>query len=138
MERQILTDPMVTPEDAVLEDALGKNYSLFTEFARNINELNLVLEWNYYNDTKSWLGKVLHKKKNLCWISVWNTGFKMTFYFPERAIDGVFQLDIDNEIKNNARETKPVGKSHPVIMLIKNKKLIKNGLKILEYKKSLK
>ena len=134
----MLTDPMEKPEDIVLEDVLGKSYPLFTEFVHKINELNLVLEWTYYNDAKSWLGKVLNKKKNLCWVSVWNTGFKLTFYFPESAIDGVYQLDIDNEIKNNAREIKPVGKSNPVIILIKNKKFIKNGLKILEYKKSLK
>jgi hypothetical protein len=138
MEQKLLTDPLVKPEDIVLEDVLGKSYPLFTEFVNKINELNLVLEWTYYNDAKSWLGKVLNKKKNLCWVSVWNTGFKLTFYFPESAIDEVYQLDIDNEIKNNAREIKPVGKSHPVIILVKNKKYIKNGLKILEYKKSLK
>jgi hypothetical protein len=134
MEYQILTDQTVKPEDNVFEGALGKYYPLFTEFVQKINESNLALEWNYYKDTNSWLGKVLHKKKNLGWLSVWNTGFKLTFYFPERAIDGVYQLDIDEKIKNNARENKPVGKSHPVIMFIKNKKSIKNGLKLLEYK----
>ena len=138
MEQQILTDPMVMPEDIVLRNALGKNYQLFTEFVQKINELTFALEWNYYNDGKSWLGKVLHKKKNLCWLSVWDTGFKLTFYFPERAIGGVYQLDIDDGVKKAAREMKPVGKSHPVVMLVKNKRLIKDGIKIMEYKQNLK
>ena len=138
MENQILTDPMVNPEDKVLETALGKNYKLFKSFKQKITEQSLVLEWNYYRDTKSWLCKVLNKKKNLCWLSVWNTGFKLTFYFPEKYIDGVYKLDIDDEIIKAAKERKPVGKSHPVILPIKNKKIMNDGLKILKYKSELK
>ena len=138
MENQILTDPMITPDDAVLENALGKNYKLFQEFVSRLQKQDLVPEWHYYNDTKSWLGKVLHKKKNLCWISVWNTGLKITFYFPESVMDGLYTLDIDGETKKMIAETKPVGKSHPAILLIKNKNVLSTGMKILEYKKSLK
>ena len=85
MENLILTDPMVNPENDVLENALGKNYNRYKEFIDKINAQNLIVEWNYYNDGKSWLGKILNKKKNLCWLSVWNTGFKLTFYFTEKT-----------------------------------------------------
>ena len=138
METQLLKDPMVQPENHVLEDALGKNFKIFSEFEKKITELNLVLEWNYYNDGKYWLCKILNKKKNLCWLSVWNTGFKLTFYFPEKVIDSVYELDIDDEIINAAKEMKSVGKSHPVMFLIKNKKMLTDGLKLLEFKMKLK
>jgi len=137
MENQLFLDPMVHP-DTILESALGKNYALFAIFKQKISEQNLVLEWNYYRDTKSWLCKVLNKKKNLCWLSVWNTGFKLTFYFPSKIIDDVFSLDIDGNIKQAVKETKPVGKSQPVILLIKNKKIMNDGFTIMEFKKSLK
>ena len=137
MEHQILTDPVVKPENAVLETVLGKSYALYFEFAKKINELHMILEWNYYNDGKSWLCKLLHKKKNMCWLSVWNTGFKLTFYFPQRFIDGVCELDIDDEIKKETTEMKPVGKSCPVILLIKSKRRMNDGLKILKYKMGL-
>jgi hypothetical protein len=138
MENKILTDPKVKPENEVLENALGKNYKRYTEFASKINSKDLTLEWNYYNDGKSWLGKILNKKKNLCWLSVWNTGFKLTFYFTEKTIEGIRGLDIDDKIKNTVREAKPVGKLFPIIMLIENKKRIDDGLKILDYKMHLK
>ena len=128
---------MVRPE-GILESVLGKNYSLFENFKQKITEQNLVLEWNYYRDTKSWLCKVLNKKKNLCWLSVWNTGFKLTFYFPLKIMETVYALDIDDEIKKAVRETKPVGKSQPMILLIKNKKVMNEGLKILDFKKNFK
>ena len=129
---------MTEPGDAVLQEALGKNHKTFRKFAAKISDLNLTLEWNYYRDTKSWLCKVLSKKKNLCWLSVWNTGFRLTFYFAERVMDGFFELDIDDEIKKAAKEMKPVGKSHPVILKMSNTKKIKDSITILEYKMTIK
>ena len=134
MESKILTDPMVNPDDAVLKSALGKAYKIYQEFTAKINEQKLVLEWNYYKDEKSWLCKVLKKKKNMCWLSIWNTGFKLTFYFTEKTIEGVYKLDINNEIKESAKAMKPIGKLRPLIILMENNILMNDGLKILEYK----
>lgn len=127
---------MIKPEAGVLENALGKHYRLYAEFIGKITAQQLVPEWNYYNDGKSWLCKILNKKKNLCWLSVWNTGFKLTFYFTEKTIDGVYALSDD--IKNTAREVKSTGKLLPIILLIKNKKILQDGIKLLEYKMTLK
>jgi hypothetical protein len=138
MENKILTDPMVEPNFATLENALGKNYKLFAEFNDKINVKGFFTEWNYYNDEKSWLCKVLFKKKNYCWLSVWNTGFKLTFYFTDKTIKGLFELDIGEITKKGITEIKPIGKFRPVILLIKNKNIMNDGLKILEYKMSLK
>ena len=75
MEKLLLLDPMVNPDNDVLKATLRKGYNIYQEFAEKINDKKLVLEWNYYNDQKSWICKVLQKKKNMCWISIWNTGF---------------------------------------------------------------
>ena len=138
MDEQILTDPMVEPKDSILENALGEKYKLFMEFSEEIKKQNFILQWNYYKDGKSWLCKVLNKKKNLCWLSVWNTGFKLTFYLTEKTIEGIYNLDINDEIKKTAKETKPVGKLKPIIIEVKNKSKMKDGIKILEYKNKLK
>ena len=121
MENQILKDPMVKPDNIVLEETLGKNYQLYQEFIEKITAKKLIPEWNYYNDGKTWLCKILNKKKNLCWLSVWDIGFKLTFYFTEKTIDGVYELEINNEIKKTAQEAKFIGKLLPIIILIKNK-----------------
>jgi hypothetical protein len=138
MDEQILTDPMIEPKDSILENALGEKYKLFNEFSEEIKKQNFILQWNYYKDEKSWLCKVLNKKKNLGWFSVWNTGFKLTFYFMEKTIEGIYNLDINDEIKKAAKEVKPVGKLIPIIVEIKNKAKMKDGMKILEYKSKLK
>lgn len=129
---------MEKPEGDVLKTALGKNCARYMEFVREIESRNLIIEWNYYNDGKSLLGKILNKKKNLCWLSVWDAGFKLTFYFTGKTFDGLRELDIDGKIIDAAANGKMVGKLIPVIILASNKSKMNDGLKILEYKKSLK
>jgi len=138
MEKLLLLDPMVNPDTDVLKAILGKGYKIYQKFTEKINDKKLVLEWNYYNDQKSWLCKVLQNKKNICWLSIWNTGFKLTFYFTEKTIKGIYELDIDNEVKKSAKTIKPVGKLRPILLLIENTKLLNDGIKILEYKMELK
>ena len=88
MEIQLFKDPKVKPENNNLEEVLGKNYLHYKKFIEKITTNKLSHEWNYYNDGKSWLCKVLNKEKNVCWLSIWNTGFKLTFYFSEKTIAG--------------------------------------------------
>jgi hypothetical protein len=138
MEKQLLKDPMVKPELFVLEEVLGKNFARYDELEKKANEKNLIFEWHYYNDGKSWLCKILYKKKNLCWLSIWETGVKLTFYFTEKTITGVFALDIGSEIKELAVEAKKIGKLMAVHFPLKNKKTISDALKLLDYKMALK
>ena len=133
METLILIDPLVEPKDDALEKALGKKYDLYKIFLEKLKERNLVIDWNYYKDGKSWLGKILYKKKNICWLSVWDTGFKLTFYFTNKTINGINELSINDEIKSDAKETKPIGKLIPVIMKIGNRSIINDALKIIDY-----
>ena len=137
-EHLILADPLVEPNNDILEKSLGKKYNVYEDFVSKINEKGLVLEWNYYNDQKCWLCKVLLKKKNICWLSIWNVGFKLTFYFTEKTIDGVYELDINEKIKQSASGMKPVGKLRPLIISIENCKILKDSIKVLDYKMNLK
>ena len=135
MEYQLFKDQSAVPDNAALESALGKAIAIFTQFQQEISGRNLVLEWRYYNDGKSWLGKILNKKKNLAWLSVWNTGFKLTFYFTEKTMPGVQELEIDDAIKSTANVT---GKLRPVMLLVSSKKALSDALTLLDYKKGLK
>jgi hypothetical protein len=134
VEKILLTDPMEEPDNNALEAALGKKYKTYQEFTNKISEMHLALEWNYYKDEKNWLCKVLNKKKNIAWLSIWDTGFKLTFYFTEKTIEGVYELGIDNQIKKAAKEMKPVGKLRPLIITIENKKMMNDAIEILKYK----
>ena len=137
MEIQILQDPSQKPEGDVLKRELGENYGRFTEFAEKVTSQNLVFEWNYYRDG-GWLCKVLYKKKNLCWLSIWNTGFKLGFLFTEKTIDGFLKLQISEEVKSMAKASGATGKFIGLLLLIENEKVMSDAFKVIEYKKGLK
>jgi hypothetical protein len=100
--------------------------------------LSLTLDWNYYNDGKSWLGKVCHKKKTIFWLSVWEGAFKTTFFFLERHLEGIAALDISEQIKEDFCRTKNVGKLLPMLITIDRQEQLPNLLKVIEFKKKAK
>jgi hypothetical protein len=59
-------------------------WKTFTELLKSAYPL-FSPEWSYYNDGKSWLFKVHKKAKTVCWVSVWEKYFKVTFYFNDKA-----------------------------------------------------
>ena len=138
MEEIILRDPAIYPDDAILEMVLDRNYESFQRFTKEVKEKNLLMEWNYYNDGKNWLCKILHKKKTVCWLSVWNIGFKITFYFTEKTIGGIYELDISEEIKKMIARINHVGKLLPMAIAVESEENFRAVLKILAYKLSLK
>jgi hypothetical protein len=138
MEELLLTNPDIFPENDVLDNILGKQYKCYQKLVEKLNENKLTIEWNYYKDGKSWLCKITNKKKTVCWLSIKNTGINMGFYFTEKNINGVKELEIDEKIKEMANNTKNVGKLLPIIFVIDNNNKINEAIKIVEYKMKLK
>jgi hypothetical protein len=138
MENKILNDPNIYPEENILEMALDKKYKYYKILMEKINGENLIIEWNYYKDGQSWLCKVLNKKKTVCWLSIWDTGINLSFYFTEKTINGIIDLKINDEIKGLVKETKTVGKLLPIIFMLDKNETINDAIKIIEYKMKLK
>lgn len=137
MENKVLINPLVNPID-VLEKYLGKDYKIYQEFSKLIEKLSLKLEWKFYYDVKYWLSKILNGKKNYGWVSVLNAGFTVTFYFKNEEINSLYELDVNKEKLKNSLEIKPERKNQAVIMLLKNKQIMNDAIKILQYKMGLK
>ena len=91
-------------------------------------------EWKYYRDGKAWLKKVQKKKRTIVWMSAWKGYMQATIYLPEKHINGVYALDISDEVKQRFRKTKNVGKSKPCIFAIRNKGILKDLNKVIQYK----
>ena len=47
-------------------------------------------------------------------------------------------MEINNKIKQSASKMKPVGKLRPLIISIDNSKVLKDSIKVLDYKMNLK
>jgi hypothetical protein len=140
MERPLLNDKDIPVTDEVLKETLGEAYQAYCKMLESItaDEFGLVPEWRYYNDGKAWLCKVLHKKKTVFWLSVWDGYFKTAYYLVERHLAGIYDLDIDESIKEETRSAKTFGTLHQVAMRITKPEQIKDLLILAKYKMNLK
>jgi len=140
MELQLLREQEIFPSKEVLQDVLGEIYDVWTEMETRVtqSELSLTLDWNYYRDGKSWLCKVCHKKKTVFWLSVWEGCFKTTFFFLERHLKDIAELDISEQIKEEFCRMKPVGKLLPMVINIDKQEQLVDLLKIVKFKKGAK
>lgn len=140
MEGPLLNDKDVYPDDAVLAKQLGKAkpaWDLFT--ARLAATFGAdALEWRYYNDGKAWLAKVVHKKKTVCWVSVWDRCFKTGFYFTAKSDADIAALPIAEDLKAGYRAHAPVGKLKPLTVEVRTRKALADVSLLMEYKSRLK
>jgi len=140
MEKPQLNDPEQPPTDELLTSILGDGFSVYTDVMKTVTSevYGLIPEWRYYNDGKSWLCKMVFKKKTVFWLSVWDGFFKAGFYFTERHLQGIGELDIDPGIKDTLSKAKPFGSLYPVTLEMRKKEQIGDLLCLTEYKKKLK
>jgi len=140
MEIQLLREQEIYPSKEVLKNLLGQVYDVLEVFETQVTQgqLTLTFDWNYYRDGKSWLCKVCHKKKTVCWLSVWEGFFKISFFFLERHLEGIAALDISEQIKEDFCRTKPVGKFLPMLLNINKQEQLADLLKVIQFKKEAK
>jgi len=140
MEVQLLRDPEIFPSKEVLKELLGNVYGVLEAFETRITQRDfaLTLDWKYYNDGKSWLGKACHKKKTVFWLSIWEGCFKTTFFFLERHLEGIAALDISEQIKADFYSAKPIGKLIPMLIAIDKPGQVSDLLKVILFKKGAK
>jgi len=137
METQLLKNPEIFPSKDVLRNALGNVYGVMEELENRLTqyEFALTFDWNYYNDGKSWLCKVCHKKKTVFWLSIWEGFIQIGFFFLERHLEGIAALPIDD---NSFKMEKQIGKMFPLIFRIHKQEQIEDLLKMVEFKKKAK
>ena len=140
-EIQLLKDYDIFPTEKVLEEALGSEvyqvYKQLTEILQS-PEFELHPEWNYYKDGKAWLCKVIYKKKTVFWLSVWEKQIKIGFYFTEKTATGIPELPVNEKIKQQFAEARPIGKLIPLSLSIRKAEQLEDLKQIIRYKKELK
>lgn len=138
IEKQILNDPQMPPTAKLLQEVMRDNYINFNRLQSLFDKQGITTEWNYYKDGKSWLGKAILKKKTVLWISVWETCFKLSFFFTEKTKVGIDTLPIDQSIKKNFNDQRMAGKLISLILEIRDDSMFNDIERILEYKISCK
>jgi hypothetical protein len=140
MDQPILSDKNQFPSEEVIFSHIGKSKTLWKaafEYIRS-NHPDFSEEWRYYNDGKSWLMKVTHKKKTVFWLSVIKGAFRTTFYFTDRAETAIKGSLLSGELKRQFLDGKKFGKIKGLTVSFKNKKDVEHFKALIGIKLSVK
>ena len=134
----ILNNPNLYPDEKVICDTLSEEgYKYYSELLNRTTAkcgMGLIWEWRYYNDGKSWLCKVINKKRTIFWLSVWEGYFKVSFYFTEKHKEGIASLPICESVKSQFNAAKPIGKLIPLTIDVYNEEQLADVIEIVKFR----
>jgi hypothetical protein len=81
---------------------------------------------------------VTYKNKTVFWLSIWEKQIKTSFYFTEKTYSGIFELPINERIKESFKESNPIGKLIPLTLCLDTVEQLDDLTELIKYKKGLK
>ena len=140
MDKPVLKDEAVYPDDKVLTQHLGRAKSAYDGLMEMIAKKHpdYTVEWRYYQDGKAWLCKIVKKKKTICWLSVWDGFFKTGCYFSVKHDIALKRHCKTKSLKKIYMANKMVGKSRAMEIDVKFKKQLPDIETLFLFKESVK
>jgi hypothetical protein len=134
------SDRDVIPTDEYVFSLLGPRKELWQKVIKTASENypGATGGWNYYNDGKQWLYKMVFKKKTLFWARVEDDTFKVTFYFGDKAEPLIGASELPVSIKEGFKTAKRYGAIRPVSLRVSEHSDVKNVIMLMEIKNKLK
>jgi hypothetical protein len=139
-ENLLLTDKQIYPTDEFIFSIIGDMKIFWQSIMNHMtnNYKDSAGEWNFYNDGKRWLFKMIYKKKTIFWAGILTDTFRITFYLGNKAETIIENSDLPQSIKEEFRTAKRYGLIRPVTFIVKDKTDVNNVLKMIAIKSKLK
>ena len=140
MDKPILNDKDQFPTDEVIFQHIGKSkvhWESFFEFMHTTHP-DFIEQWRFYKDGKSWLMKVVKKSKTIFWLSIIKNGFRITFYFGDKAEQMILDSTISDSLKNEFKNGQRYGKIRGLTILMNTKKNIEFAKELISIKLKIK
>jgi len=101
IEKLAFSNPDVKPDDQLIFSKIGGKMKLWQAIMSFMSENYKESEglWNYYNDGKQWLYKMVLKQKTVFWGTILDGEFRITFYFGGKAEPVIVGSDLPDNAK---------------------------------------
>lgn len=132
----ILSDKEIIPTDEYICSVLGEKKIFWQDLMKYLSENHKDFSgtWNYYNDGKQWLFKMVWKKKTIFWSGILKDTFRISFYFGDKAESKIVESDLPQNIKDNFITARRYGKIRAISVKIIDKTDIENVLELIKIK----
>jgi hypothetical protein len=136
----VLNDKQIIPTDDYIFSLIGEKKILWQNIMRYTSEnyKNISGSWNYYNDGKQWLYKLVQKKKTIFWAGILKDTFRITFYFGDKAEPVIDSSDLPQAIKDSFKTSRKYGAIRAITIKVLDSEDADNVLKLIAIKHKLK
>lgn len=113
MEKRTLSEEAIVPDDALIFSIIKDKQIVWKEMMAYLygNNTDINQVWKYYRDGKSWLLRVLKKKKTIFWVNILDDTFQVAFYFVDRLEPEIIKSKLSDDIKKEYLKAKRWNKS---------------------------
>lgn len=118
--QQLLREADIEPTNEIIAMGLGKLvYNTYTEFINRLPSHDIEVEWRFYKDGKSWLGKGLYKwttsrgtpkETTAFWLSIWDGFFRVGIMIAEKHRADAMSLPLGDDTKAMIENAQQMGK----------------------------
>jgi hypothetical protein len=139
-EKKVLSDKSVIPTDEYIFSLIEDNKLHWKKIMDHVsdNYKDASGSWNYYNDGKQWLFKMVCKKKTIFWSSLIDKTFRITFYLGNKAESIIENSDLPQAVRDEFKTAKRYGLIRPVTFVINSETDVDNVLKMIAIKSKMK
>jgi Protein of unknown function (DUF3788) len=136
----LLSDRQIRPTEDLIFSIIGDRKILWQKIMNYLsdNYKDAAGTWNYYNDGKQWLFKMVRKKKTIFWLGVLKDTFRVTFYFGDKAEPAIINSDLPKSVRDNFMAGKHYGKIRAISTKITGLSDVETITKLIDIKVKLK
>ena len=136
----MLSDKQIIPTDDNIFSIIGEKKFLWKKLMNYVSENHKDMSgsWNYYNDGKQWLFKMVQKKKTIFWAAVLKDTFRVTFYFGDKAEPLIDASELPGNIKDDFKNGKRYGKIRAVSLKMSDLSDVESVKKLIQIKLKIK
>ena len=106
----------------MIREILGANYAHLENLRRFLKEEigDTIEEWKYYGQKLGWTLKTFLKKRNLFFIGMYEGYFNIAFVFGDKAVNRVFDSDVDPSLKKELEEARKYAEGRGIRIKVDN------------------
>jgi Protein of unknown function (DUF3788) len=135
-----LNDKNIVPTDELIFSVIGDKKLLWERIMQYVSGSlsDATGTWNYYNDGKQWLFRLMHKKKTIFWAGLVDDTMRVTFWLGEKAEPVIEASLLPPSLKDEFRNAKKYGLIRPVSILLNEHADADNVITLVSIKQKIK
>jgi hypothetical protein len=135
-----LNNKNVVPTDDLIFSVIGDKKLLWQRIMQYVSgsHNDATGGWNYYNDGKQWLFRLMHKKKTIFWAGLVDDTMRVTFWLGDKAEPEIEASPLPPSLKDEFRNAKKYGLVRPVSIFLNEHADADNVITLISLKLKIK